>query len=63
MALTDEDKQWISQQLQRVETSLLTEFHKWTAPMQMRQRSHSGRIEGLGRGNGDLSSPPRSSTQ
>jgi hypothetical protein len=29
MALTDEDKQWISQQLQRVETSLLTEFHKW----------------------------------
>jgi hypothetical protein len=46
-----------------VETSLLTEFHKWTAPMQMRQRSHSGRIEGLGRGNGDLSSPPRSSTQ
>ena len=28
MALTDDDKQWISQQLQRVETRLVTEIHK-----------------------------------
>jgi hypothetical protein len=30
MSLTDEDKQWITGQLERVETALLTEFHKWS---------------------------------
>jgi hypothetical protein len=28
-ALTDQDKQWISLQLERVETKLLTAFHTW----------------------------------
>ena len=26
---TDEDKNWMTEQLRTVETSLLTEFHKW----------------------------------
>jgi hypothetical protein len=54
--LTDEDKHWISEQiseqllasevrmaerLERVETKLLTEFHKWASPVEMRQRSNS----------------------
>jgi hypothetical protein len=32
MSLTDEDKNWITEQLRTVETSLLTEFHKWASP-------------------------------
>jgi hypothetical protein len=39
--LTDEDKQWISEQLERVETRLLTEFHKWASPVELRIRSHA----------------------
>ena len=34
MALTDEDKQWISEQLEAVETRLLTQFYeerRWTS--------------------------------
>lgn len=41
MPLSDEDKQWISDQLERVETRLLTEFHKWASPLEARQRSHT----------------------
>ena len=41
MALTDEDKQWIREQLERVETRLLTEFQQWASPFEARQRSHS----------------------
>ena len=63
MALTDEDKKWILEQLreqlterlaeqrtqleeriERVETSLLTEFHKWASPVEARQRSHSAAL-------------------
>jgi hypothetical protein len=35
--LTDDDKQWISQHLERVETKLLAEFHKSAGPLEMRQ--------------------------
>jgi hypothetical protein len=42
--LTDEDRQWITQQLEKVETTLLTEFHKWTSPLELRQRSHSAAL-------------------
>jgi len=35
MSLTDEDKRWITAQLERVETALLTEFHKWASPLEM----------------------------
>src|ERR1700685_887441 len=52
MSLTDDDKKWINESIatsetrlmaaiERVETSLLTEFHKWASPLEMRVRSHS----------------------
>ena len=47
MALTDEDKQWILEQLERVETTLLTEFHKWASPVEMRVRSHSAALRAM----------------
>lgn len=62
MSLTNEDKQWISEQiaaseqrvterlterLERVETNLLTEFHKWASPVEMRQRTHSAAIRAI----------------
>ena len=45
--LTDEDKQWISEQLERVETRLLTEFHKWASPVELRVRSHAAALRAL----------------
>ena len=50
MSLTNEDKEWINAQLsevhekiERVETTLLTEFHvKWASPADLRAKSHSG---------------------
>ncbi len=36
MSLTDDDKQWISEQLEAVETRILTEFHKWASPLDAR---------------------------
>jgi len=45
--LTDEDKQWITQQLERVETTLLPEFHKWASPVEMCERSHAAAIRAL----------------
>ena len=74
MSLTDEDKQWLSEQfatfatkadlerfatktdlqayatkadLERVETALLTEFHKWASPNEARLRSHTAAIRAL----------------
>ena len=41
MSLSEEDKIWISAELEKVETKLLTEFHKWASPVELRQRSHS----------------------
>jgi len=41
MSLTPEDKQWIMEQLEKVETNLLTEFHKWASPLDARMRSHT----------------------
>jgi hypothetical protein len=52
--LTNEDKQWISERLggvsekiEKVETILLTEFHKWASPQEMRQRTHAAAIRAL----------------
>jgi hypothetical protein len=54
--LTDDDKKWISGEIstqiaasegrmgarmEKIETALLTEFHKWAAPVITRLRSHS----------------------
>jgi hypothetical protein len=54
MALTDEDKAWISAgfsdlkgKIERLETSLLTEFHKWASPMDARMRTHNAAIRAL----------------
>ena len=47
MSLTDEDKLWIAAQLERVETALLTEFHKWASPVEMRVRSHSAALRAI----------------
>jgi hypothetical protein len=44
MALTDDDKQWINERLERVETRLSTEFHKWASPSEARQRSYAERL-------------------
>ena len=38
--LSDNDKQWIAEQLERVETRLPNEFHKWASPVELRVRSH-----------------------
>jgi hypothetical protein len=45
--LTEEDKQWISQRSEKVETTLLTEFHKWASPVELRQRSHAAVLRAL----------------
>jgi hypothetical protein len=42
--LTDEDKQWIQGQLEKVENTLLTEFHKWATPVELRQKSHAAAL-------------------
>ncbi len=57
--LTEDDKQWIKgqleqrvesleerfeEQLQKLETTLLTEFHKWASPVELRQRSHAAAL-------------------
>lgn len=41
MSLTAEDKNWITEQLRTVETSLLTEFDKWASPSEARQRTRT----------------------
>jgi hypothetical protein len=45
--LTDEDKQWIRSQLEKIETTLLTEFHKWASPVELRQKSHAAALRAL----------------
>ncbi len=58
MALSEEDKQWISNQLnsfkiefserlEKVETTLLTEFHKWASPVEARQRTHAAALRAV----------------
>jgi hypothetical protein len=57
--LTEEDKQWISQRLEKVETALLTEFHKWASPVELRQRSHAAAMRALDTEVEDLSADRR----
>jgi len=56
--LTDDDKKWIATQIaaseermgarmERIETALLTEFHKWASPVVTRLRSHSDAMRTL----------------
>ena len=56
--LTDDDKKWIADQIsaseermgtrmEKIETALLTEFHKWASPVVTRLRSHSDAMRTL----------------
>jgi hypothetical protein len=45
--LTEEDKKWISERLEKVETTLLTGFHKWASPVELRQRTHAAALRAL----------------
>jgi len=45
--LTDDDKRWITDQLERVETKLLTEFHRWASPIELRVRSYSAALRAM----------------
>jgi hypothetical protein len=47
MSLTEEDKQWIKDQMEAMETKILTAFHKWASPVDMRQRSHAATLRAL----------------
>jgi len=45
--LTNEDKQWIREQFEKLETTLLNQFHKWDSPLELRQRSHTAALRAL----------------
>jgi hypothetical protein len=45
--LTDEDKQWVSDRLKKVETNLLTEFRRSASPVELRQRSYAAVLRAL----------------
>ena len=60
--LTNEDKRWIAEtishviaaseertaaRIEHVETSLLTEFHKWASPLESRQRTHTATLRAI----------------
>ena len=47
MSLTEEDKSWITEQLRGVETTLLTEFHKWASPAEARHRTHAAALRAV----------------
>lgn len=58
MPLTDEDKAWIKDalaelrtemkaDLEKVETNLLTAFHQWASPVDMRMRAHNATLRAL----------------
>ena len=45
--LTDEDKRWIGEQLEGVETRLLTAFHKWASSLEMCLRTHTAALRAM----------------
>jgi hypothetical protein len=47
MSLTEDDKQWITTQLEAVEMRLLRAFHDWASPAVMRVRSHTAVLRAL----------------
>ena len=47
MVLSDEDKQWILQNLERLETNLLAAFHQWATPVDARLRAHAATLRAL----------------
>ena len=45
--LTDDDKQWFRGELEKVETTLLTDFHKWDSPVELRQKTHAAALRAI----------------
>jgi hypothetical protein len=43
LVLTEEDKQWISDRLEKMEITLLTEFYKLASPVELRQNLEDAR--------------------
>jgi hypothetical protein len=42
-----EDRNRIMEEIRTVETSLLTEFHKWASPSEARQRTHAAALRAI----------------
>jgi hypothetical protein len=40
-------EQRLTTRIEQVETALLTEFHKWASPLEMRVRSHAAALRAL----------------
>lgn len=47
MALTDDDKAWITGLIRDMETKILTEFHKWASPNEARQRAFRAELQAV----------------
>lgn len=47
MALSEEDKAWIAERLEQVETRLLTAFHGWASPAEARMRGQGELVRAL----------------
>ena len=45
--LSDDDKAWINDRLELIETKFLTEFHKWASPQEARLRTHSAALRAV----------------
>ena len=54
MSLTDDDKRWIRELMEGMETRLLTAFHDWASPMDARVRSHAAVLRALDVGYDEL---------
>jgi polyhydroxyalkanoate synthesis regulator phasin len=46
-AYLEDMKRELRADIERVETSLLTEFHKWSSPLEMRVKSHALALRAL----------------
>lgn len=44
MSLTEDDKQWIDNRLEKLDTKLLTAFQQWASPNENRQRRYSAEL-------------------
>jgi hypothetical protein len=43
----EEERQWVVERIEKLETTLLTEFHEWASPVELRQRSHAAALRAL----------------
>jgi hypothetical protein len=43
----EEERQWVVERIEKLETTLLTEFHKWASPIDLRQRTHAAALRAL----------------